>query len=149
MLFDLPKDEPSIIKIIGVGGGGSNAVSYMYKQGIVGVDYAICNTDSQAMHLSPVGTKIPLGASLTEGRGAGSKPDVGKRACMESLEEIKRFLEDGTKMVFITAGMGGGTGTGAAPIIAKTAREMGILTVGIVTLPHLFRPHGRHGVAGL
>lgn len=138
MLFDLPKDEPSIIKIIGVGGGGSNAVSYMYKQGIVGVDYAICNTDSQAMHLSPVGTKIPLGASLTEGRGAGSKPDVGKRACMESLEEIKRFLEDGTKMVFITAGMGGGTGTGAAPIIAKTAREMGILTVGIVTLPFTF-----------
>ncbi|MBL7802538.1 MAG: cell division protein FtsZ [Saprospiraceae bacterium] len=138
MLFDLPKDEPSIIKIIGVGGGGSNAVSYMYKQGIVGVDYAICNTDAQAMNLSPVGTKIPLGANLTEGRGAGSKPDVGKRACIESLDEIQRFLEDGTKMVFITAGMGGGTGTGAAPIIAKTAREMGILTVGIVTLPFLF-----------
>ncbi len=138
MLFDLPKDEPSIIKIIGVGGGGSNAVTHMYKQGIIGVDYAICNTDAQAMHLSPVPIKIPLGASLTEGRGAGSKPDVGKRACMESLDEVKRFLEDGTKMAFITAGMGGGTGTGAAPIIAKTAREMGILTVGIVTLPFLF-----------
>ncbi|MBK6932345.1 MAG: cell division protein FtsZ [Saprospirales bacterium] len=138
MLFDLPKDEPSIIKIIGVGGGGSNAVTHMYKQGIIGVDYAICNTDAQAMHLSPVPTKIPLGASLTEGRGAGSKPDVGKRACMESLDEITRFLEDGTKMAFITAGMGGGTGTGAAPIIAKAAQELGILTVGIVTLPFLF-----------
>lgn len=138
MLFDLPKDEPSIIKIIGVGGGGSNAVTHMYKQGIIGVDYAICNTDAQAMNLSPVPVKIPLGASLTEGRGAGSKPDVGKRACLESLDEVKRFLEDGTKMAFITAGMGGGTGTGAAPIIAKTAREMGILTVGIVTLPFLF-----------
>lgn len=139
MLFDLNrKEEPSIIKIIGVGGGGSNAVTYMYKQGIVGVDYAICNTDAQAMSLSPVPVKIPLGASLTEGRGAGSKPEIGKRACMESIEEIKRFLDDGAKMVFITAGMGGGTGTGAAPIIAKTAQEMGILTVGIVTLPFSF-----------
>ena len=138
MLFDLPKDEPSIIKIIGVGGGGSNAVTHMYKQGIVGVDYAICNTDAQAMHLSAVPTKIALGATLTEGRGAGSKPDVGKRACIESVEEIKDFLENSTKMVFITAGMGGGTGTGAAPVIAKLAREMGILTVGIVTLPFTF-----------
>lgn len=138
MLFDLPKDEPSIIKIIGVGGGGSNAVTHMYKQGIIGVDYAICNTDAQAMHLSPVPVKIPLGASLTEGRGAGSKPDVGKRACIESIDEITRFLDDGTKMAFITAGMGGGTGTGAAPIIAKAAQELGILTVGIVTLPFLF-----------
>ncbi|MCB1733510.1 MAG: cell division protein FtsZ, partial [Halieaceae bacterium] len=102
------------------------------------MDYAICNTDSQAMHLSPVPTKIPLGANLTEGRGAGSKPDVGKKACMESLEEITRFLDDGTKMAFITAGMGGGTGTGAAPIIAKAAQELDILTVGIVTLPFLF-----------
>ena len=151
MLFDLPKDEPSIIKIIGVGGGGSNAVTHMYKQGIIGVDYAICNTDSQAMHLSPVPNKIPLGASLTEGRGAGSKPDVGKRACMESLEEITRFLDDGTKMAFITAGMGGGTGTGAAPIIAKAAQEMGILTVGIVTLPFLFEGRTRvsNGFDGL
>lgn len=151
MLFDLPKDEPSIIKIIGVGGGGSNAVTHMYKQGIIGVDYAICNTDAQAMHLSPVPIKIPLGASLTEGRGAGSKPDVGKRACMESLEEITRFLDDGTKMAFITAGMGGGTGTGAAPIIAKAAQELGILTVGIVTLPFLFEGRVRvtNGFDGL
>lgn len=151
MLFDLPKDEPSIIKIIGVGGGGSNAVTHMYKQGIIGVDYAICNTDAQAMNLSPVPVKIPLGASLTEGRGAGSKPDVGKRACMESLEEIKRFLDDGTKMAFITAGMGGGTGTGAAPIIAKTAQELGILTVGIVTLPFMFEGRIRvsNGFEGL
>lgn len=143
MLFDLPKDEPSIIKIIGVGGGGSNAVTHMYKQGIVGVDYAICNTDAQAMNLSPVPVKIALGASLTEGRGAGSKPDVGKRACLESMEDIKNFLENSTKMVFITAGMGGGTGTGAAPVIAKQAREMGILTVGIVTLPFTFEGRTR------
>jgi cell division protein FtsZ len=151
MLFDLPKEEPSIIKIIGVGGGGSNAVTYMYKQGIVGVDYAICNTDAQAMQLSPVPNKISLGQSLTEGRGAGSKPSVGKQACIESLEEIKRFLENGTKMVFITAGMGGGTGTGAAPIIAKTAQELGILTVGIVTLPFQFEGRTRvsNGTEGL
>ncbi len=151
MLFDLPKDEPSIIKIIGVGGGGSNAVTHMYKQGIVGVDYAICNTDAQAMHLSPVPTKISLGQILTEGRGAGSKPSVGKQACIESLDEIKRFLEDGTKMVFITAGMGGGTGTGAAPIIAKAAQELGILTVGICTLPFTFEGKTRvgNGMEGL
>ncbi len=151
MLFDLPKDEPSIIKIIGVGGGGSNAVTHMYKQGIVGVDYAICNTDAQAMQLSPVPTKISLGQLLTEGRGAGSKPSVGKQACLESLEDIKRFLDDGTKMAFITAGMGGGTGTGAAPIIAKTAQELGILTVGIVTLPFVFEGRIRvsNGMEGL
>jgi cell division protein FtsZ len=151
MLFDLPKDEPSIIKIIGVGGGGSNAVTHMYKQGIVGVDYAICNTDAQAMNLSPVPVRIALGSIITEGRGAGSKPDVGKRACIESIEEIKRFLENGTKMAFITAGMGGGTGTGAAPIIAKTAQEMGILTVGIVTLPFTFEGRTRvsNGYEGL
>jgi len=151
MLFDLPKDEPSIIKIIGVGGGGSNAVTHMYKQGIVGVDYAICNTDAQAMQLSPVPNKISLGQILTEGRGAGSKPSVGKQACLESLDEIKRFLEDGTKMVFITAGMGGGTGTGAAPIIAKASQELGILTVGIVTLPFTFEGKTRvgNGMEGL
>ncbi len=151
MLFDLPKDEPSIIKIIGVGGGGSNAVTHMFKQGIVGVDYAICNTDAQAMQLSPVPNKISLGQMLTEGRGAGSKPSVGKQACIESLDDIKRFLEDGTKMAFITAGMGGGTGTGAAPIIAKTAQELGILTVGIVTLPFLFEGRIRvsNGMEGL
>ena len=151
MLFDLPKDEPSIIKIIGVGGGGSNAVTHMYKQGIVGVDYAICNTDAQAMQLSPVPTKISLGQVLTEGRGAGSKPSVGKQACVESLDEITRFLDDGTKMVFITAGMGGGTGTGAAPIIAQAAQELGILTVGIVTLPFTFEGKVRvgNGLEGL
>lgn len=151
MLFDLPKQESSIIKIIGVGGGGSNAVTHMYKQGIVGVDYAICNTDSQAMELSPVPVRIILGQHLTEGRGAGSKPAVGKQACQESIEDIRRFLEDGAKMVFITAGMGGGTGTGAAPIIAKTAKEMGILTVGIVTLPFTFEGRVRvaNGLGGL
>lgn len=151
MLFDIPKDEPSIIKIIGVGGGGSNAVTYMYKQGIVGVDYAICNTDKQAMELSPVPIRIALGQILTEGRGAGSKPSVGKQACIESIEEIRRFLDNGTKMVFITAGMGGGTGTGAAPIIAKTAMELGILTVGIVTLPFTFEGRIRvgNGMEGL
>ncbi len=151
MLFDLPKDEPSIIKIIGVGGGGSNAVTHMYKQGIVGVDYAICNTDAQSMQLSPVPTKISLGQLLTEGRGAGSKPSVGKQACIESIDEIKRFLETGTKMAFITAGMGGGTGTGAAPIIAKAAQELGILTVGIVTLPFTFEGKTRvgNGMEGL
>ncbi len=151
MLFDLPKDEPSIIKIIGVGGGGSNAVTHMYKQGIVGVDYAICNTDSQAMQLSPVPNRISLGQLLTEGRGAGSKPSVGKQACVESLDDIKRFLETGTKMAFITAGMGGGTGTGAAPIIAKAAQELGILTVGIVTLPFTFEGRTRvsNGMEGL
>jgi cell division protein FtsZ len=151
MLFDLPKDEPSIIKIIGVGGGGSNAVTHMYKQGIVGVDYAVCNTDKQAMELSAVPTKISLGQILTEGRGAGSRPSVGKQACLESIEEIKRFLDTGTKMAFITAGMGGGTGTGAAPIIAKVAQELGILTVGIVTLPFTFEGRTRvgNGMEGL
>ena len=138
MLFDLPKEENSIIKIVGVGGGGSNAVTHMYKQGIIGVDYCICNTDAQAMENSPVPNKIHLGQHLTEGRGAGSKPDVGKRAAEESIEELSSFLDNGTKMVFITAGMGGGTGTGAAPIIAKTAKELGILTVGIVTMPFTF-----------
>ncbi len=151
MLFENFSEEPSIIKIIGVGGGGSNAVTHMFKQGIVGVDYAICNTDAQAMNLSPVPTRIQLGYSLTEGRGAGSKPDVGKRACIESITDVTRFLENNTKMVFITAGMGGGTGTGAAPIIAKTAREMGILTVGIVTLPFTFEGRTRvtNGYEGL
>lgn len=151
MEFDLPKEEPSIIKVIGVGGGGSNAVSHMYRQGIVGVDFAICNTDNQSLELSPVPVKIQLGPGLTEGRGAGSKPEIGKQACIESIEDIVAFLEDNTKMVFVTAGMGGGTGTGAAPIIAKVAREMGILTVGIVTLPFKFEGsrRGNHAVEGL
>lgn len=143
MLFDLPKDESPIIKVIGVGGGGSNAVTHMYRQGIVGVDFAICNTDHQAMDISPVPTKIHLGPNLTEGRGAGSKPNIGKLACEESIEEVRRYLENNCKMLFITAGMGGGTGTGAAPIIAKLAQEMDILTVGIVTLPFSFEGRRR------
>jgi cell division protein FtsZ len=143
MQFDLPKDEGSIIKVIGVGGGGSNAVTHMYKQGIVGVDFAISNTDSQAMELSEVATKIQLGPSLTEGRGAGSKPTIGRQACLESIDSIQQFLSETTKMVFITAGMGGGTGTGAAPIIAKAAQELDILTVAIVTLPFSFEGRRR------
>lgn len=138
MLFDMPEKETSIIKVIGVGGGGGNAVHHMFEQGIIGVDFAICNTDHQALETNVVPTKIKLGPNLTEGRGAGSKPEVGKQACIESVDEIRRFLEQGTKMVFITAGMGGGTGTGAAPIIAKVAQELEILTVGIVTLPFKF-----------
>lgn len=151
MLFDLPKDESPIIKVIGVGGGGSNAVTHMFKQGIVGVDFAICNTDSQAMELSPVPTRMQLGPNLTEGRGAGSRPNVGKLACEESIEDVKNYLHNNCKMLFITAGMGGGTGTGAAPIIAKTAKEMGILTVGIVTLPFTFEGRRRtsQGMDGL
>ena len=144
MMFDLPKKSKSpIIKVIGVGGGGSNAVNHMFRQGIVGVDFAICNTDEQAMGISPVPTHIPLGPHLTEGRGAGSKPNVGKLACEESIDEIRRYLADSCKMLFITAGMGGGTGTGAAPIIARTAKEMNILTVGIVTLPFTFEGRRR------
>jgi len=138
MLFDIPKMEKSIIKVLGVGGGGSNAVSYMFKQGINGVDFAICNTDNQAMEGSPVPVKIRLGPELTGGRGAGSRPQMGKQACIESIDAIRDFILDGTKMLFVTAGMGGGTGTGAAPIIAKAAREADILTVGIVTLPFTF-----------
>lgn len=143
MEFDLPKNDGSIIKVIGVGGGGSNAVTHMFRQGIVGVDFAISNTDSQAIETSPVPNKIQLGPSLTEGRGAGSKPTIGRQACMESLEAIQQFFGNNTKMVFITAGMGGGTGTGAAPIIAKLAREMDILTVAIVTLPFSFEGRKR------
>jgi len=138
MEFDLQQNNSSIIKVIGVGGGGGNAVAYMYEQGIVGVDFAICNTDAQAMDNSPIPVKISLGPHLTEGRGAGAKPQVGKEACIESIDEVRTFLSDNTKMLFITAGMGGGTGTGAAPIIAKAAKEMDILTVAIVTLPFKF-----------
>lgn len=141
----------SIIKVLGVGGGGSNAVNYMFKQGITGVDFAVCNTDRQALEASPVPTKIQLGTSLTDGRGAGSKPQIGREACIESIDEIKAFLSDGTKMLFITAGMGGGTGTGAAPVVAKAAQELDILTVAIVTLPFSFegRVRGGHAVEGL
>lgn len=138
MEFDLQENNSSIIKVIGVGGGGGNAVAHMYEQGIVGVDFAICNTDAQAMDHSDIPVKISLGPHLTEGRGAGSKPEVGKEACIESIDEVRTFLSDNTKMLFITAGMGGGTGTGAAPIIAKAAKEMNILTVAIVTLPFKF-----------
>ena len=138
MKFDLPKDQASIIKVIGVGGGGSNAVNHMYNQGITGVDFVICNTDAQALDQSLIPNKIQLGTTLTEGLGAGADPDVGKNAAIEDVDAIKKVLENNTKMVFITAGMGGGTGTGAAPVIAETAREMGILTVGIVTIPFSF-----------
>ncbi len=138
MKFDLPKEQSSIIKVIGIGGGGSNAVNHMYHQGITGVDFIICNTDQQALDLSPIPNKIQLGATLTEGRGAGSNPEVGKNAAIENVDELKELFASNTQMVFITAGMGGGTGTGAAPIIAQTAREMGILTVGIVTIPFSF-----------
>ncbi|SDC38727.1 cell division protein FtsZ [Williamwhitmania taraxaci] len=138
MNFDLAAAGPSIIKVIGVGGGGSNAVNHMFRQGIKDVDFVVCNTDSQALANSPVPIKIQLGESLTQGLGAGNKPDVGKQAAIENLENIVKVLSRHTKMVFITAGMGGGTGTGAAPIIAKAAKEMGILTVAIVTIPFKF-----------
>ncbi|MDH3651264.1 MAG: cell division protein FtsZ, partial [Saprospiraceae bacterium] len=138
MQFDIPIEERSIIKVIGVGGGGCNAVMHMFNQGIVGVDFAVCNTDNQSMEMNPVPSKIQLGPHLTEGRGAGSMPQVGKQACIESIDEIRQFLEESTKMLFITAGMGGGTGTGAAPIIAKASKEMDILTVAIVTIPFKF-----------
>lgn len=136
--FDIEGNTSSIIKIIGVGGGGGNAVNYMYKQGITDVEFVICNTDAQALNNSPVSKKIHLGASISQGRGAGNKPAVGRESAIESLPEITTILEDNTKMVFITAGMGGGTGTGAAPVIAEAARELGILTVGIVTIPFKF-----------
>ena len=135
MKFDLPKELASIIKVIGVGGGGSNAVNHMYEQGIKGVDFIICNTDRQALDISPVPVKLQLGPGLTEGLGAGSIPERGKDAAQENLDEIRQLLSTRTKMVFITAGMGGGTGTGAGPVIASIARELGILTVGIVTMP--------------
>lgn len=136
--FDLPKNRSNVIKVIGVGGGGSNAINYMFQQGINGVDFIICNTDAQALAGSGVPTKIQLGASLTEGLGAGANPDVGEQAALESKEEIQGILSTQTKMIFITAGMGGGTGTGAAPIIAHMAKSMDILTVGIVTMPFQF-----------
>lgn len=147
MLFDLPKHENSIIKVLGVGGGGSNAVAHMFRQGIKGVDFAVCNTDAQAMESSPVPIKIQLGPELTEGMGAGAQPEVGKQSCIESIDEVRHFLSSNTKMLFITAGMGGGTGTGAAPIIAKAARDLDILTVAIVTLPFDFEGKKRNGHA--
>lgn len=136
--FDLPKNQSNVIKVIGVGGGGSNAINHMFQSGIKGVDFVICNTDSQALENSPIPNKIQLGVSLTEGLGAGANPDVGEQAAIESFEDIKSMLDTNTKMVFITAGMGGGTGTGAAPIIAKMAKDLDVLTVGIVTVPFQF-----------
>jgi len=141
--FDLPKNQSNIIKVIGVGGGGSNAVTHMFRQGIKGVDFIICNTDAQAMETSPVPTRIQLGTNLTEGLGAGAVPSVGRNAALENTEDIKAVLSTGTKMVFITAGLGGGTGTGAAPVIAQIAKEMDILTVGIVTIPFAFEGRKR------
>jgi cell division protein FtsZ len=144
MNFDIPKNRSSIIKVLGVGGGGSNAVNHMYQKGIKDVDFVICNTDSQALANSPVPVKIQLGASLTEGRGAGNKASIGREAAIESLDDVIKVLSTNTKLVFITAGMGGGTGTGAAPVIAKTAKELGILTVAIVTIP--FRNEGQRRI---
>ncbi len=141
--FDLPKGNSSIIKVIGVGGGGNNALRHMYERGIHGVDFVICNTDAQTLDNNPVSNKVQLGMTITEGLGAGADPEVGEKAAIESIEDIKAALGQNTKMVFITAGMGGGTGTGAAPVIAKIAKEMGILTVGIVTVPFSFEGRRR------
>ena len=146
-IFDIPRDMNSIIKVIGVGGGGSNAVNFMYNQGIKGVDFVVCNTDRQALDISPVPFKIQLGATLTEGRGAGMLPEVGMNAAFENIEDLREILSKNTKMVFVTAGMGGGTGTGAAPVIAQVAKELGILTVGIVTLPFDFEGKKRRSQA--
>jgi cell division protein FtsZ len=145
--FDLPKNQSNVIKVIGVGGGGSNAINHMFKQGINGVDFVICNTDSQALNNSGVPNKIQLGVNLTEGLGAGANPEIGEQSAVESLDDIRAMLTSNTKMVFITAGMGGGTGTGAAPIIAKMAKELDILTVGIVTMPFEFEGKIRNSQA--
>jgi cell division protein FtsZ len=144
MNFELPVNKSSIIKVIGVGGGGSNAVNHMSRNGIKDVDFVVCNTDAQALANSPVQVKIQLGSSLTEGRGAGNKPEIGREAAIENLDDVIDVLSKNTRMVFITAGMGGGTGTGAAPVIAKAAKELGILTVAIVTIP--FRNEGQRRV---
>lgn len=145
--FEMLKEQSSIIKVIGVGGGGGNAVNHMYKQGISGVDFIICNTDAQALELSPIPNKVQLGASLTEGMGAGADPNVGENSAIESIEDIKRMLGSNTKMLFITAGLGGGTGTGASPVLAKAAKEMGILTVAIITTPFAFEGKRRRAQA--
>ena len=149
--FNMPKSKSNSIKVIGVGGGGSNAVNHMFQQDIKGVDFVICNTDAQALENSPIPNKIQLGEDLTSGLGAGANPDVGEQAAQESIAEIQQMLSAQTKMIFITAGMGGGTGTGAAPIIAKIAKEMGVLTVGIVTMPFQFegRMRSKQAQAGI
>lgn len=142
--FQFDKKPGSIIKVIGVGGGGGNAVNHMYKLGIRDVDFVICNTDSQALTNSPIPSRVHLGSSLTEGRGAGNKPEIGRQAATENIQDVKKALESNTKMVFITAGMGGGTGTGGAPVIARLCRELGYLTIGIVTIP--FRNEGKRRI---
>ncbi|MAR39531.1 MAG: cell division protein FtsZ [Flavobacteriales bacterium] len=147
--FNLPKNQSSVIKVIGIGGGGGNAINYMYENGIKGVDFAVCNTDTQALESSPIPVKIQLGESLTNGLGAGSNPEVGKEAAIESIDRINELLDSNTNMLFITAGMGGGTGTGAAPIIAKAAMDKGILTVGVVTMPFETEGGRRHEHAKL
>jgi cell division protein FtsZ len=147
LAFDSPKDQSSIIKVLGVGGGGGNAVNHMFEEGIEGVDFILCNTDAQALEKSPIPTKIQLGTNLTEGRGAGSKPEVGRNAAIEDIDKIKEVLSVNTKMLFITAGMGGGTGTGAAPVIAEAAKELDILSVGIVTIPFQFEGRKRKQLA--
>ena len=147
MEFVMPKNQNSIIKVIGVGGGGGNAVNNMFLQGINGVDFVVCNTDLQALEMSPIPNKIRLGTNITEGLGAGADPEVGRKAALETIEQIRELLKSNTKMVFVTAGMGGGTGTGAAPVIAALAKEMGILTVGIVTTPFKFEGRKRCGQA--
>jgi cell division protein FtsZ len=141
--FEIPKNQSSIIKVIGVGGGGGNAVNYMHSLGIEGVDFVVCNTDSQALALSPVSNKVQLGPHLTQGLGAGANPEIGKQSCEESIEDIGKILKVNTRMAFITAGMGGGTGTGGAPVVAKICRELGILTVGIVTTPFTYEGRKR------
>lgn len=145
--FELPKEQSSIIKVFGVGGGGSNAVNHMYDQGIIGVNFVVLNTDAQALDMSPIPNKIQLGPASTQGLGAGARPEVGERAAEESIDAIRELLSMNTKMVFVTAGMGGGTGTGAAPVVARIAREMGILTVGIVTTPFWFEGKSRYNSA--
>lgn len=142
--FNLPKNQSSVIKVIGIGGGGGNAINYMYENGIEGVDFAVCNTDTQALEASPIPVKIQLGENLTSGLGAGSNPEVGMQAALESIDRINELLDSNTNMLFITAGMGGGTGTGAAPVIAKAANEKGILTVGVVTMPFETEGGRRH-----
>ncbi len=143
MNFDLPVERSSIIKVIGIGGGGSNAVNHMFQQGIKDVNFVVCNTDAQSLNNSPVPVKIQIGEAITEGRGAGNKPEIGRQAAMENLDDVMEAISSNTKMVFLTAGMGGGTGTGAAPVIAKATREAGILTVAIVTIPFRFEGHQR------
>jgi cell division protein FtsZ len=136
--FEIPKNQSSIIKVIGVGGGGCNAVNYMHSLGIEGVDFIVCNTDSQSLALSPIANKVQLGPHLTQGLGAGANPEIGKQACEESYDDIEKLLKVNTKMVFVTAGMGGGTGTGSAPVVARASKDVGALTIGIVTTPFFF-----------